>query len=183
MLTFPQYSKSNTYWATSIFIKYSEVIWKSKKFLFDRLFLLFWHFYGIKRSSYGRRLWPLIAYLWLHEKCLYAEFYRSGFSRIQTEYKDFVCKFAYSIQMRETADPKNSEYRQFLRLYFELPSLKIYLTLHEWSSVYTHIMISDSYLISNNDSLSILLYTQIIFVLKLDNDYVKSRNLITISSM
>ena len=115
MLTFPQYSKSNTYWATSIFIKYSEVIWKSKKFLFDRLFLLFWHFYGIKRSSYGRRLWPLIAYLWLHEKCLYAEFYRSGFSRIQTEYKDFVCKFAYSIQMWEAADPKNSQYRQFLR--------------------------------------------------------------------
>ena len=37
------------------------------------------------------------------------------FSRILTEYGDFLCKSLYSLQMRENTDQKNFVFEQFLR--------------------------------------------------------------------
>ena len=49
----------------------------------------------------------------LRKKCPYSEFFWSVFSRIRTEYGDLLCKFPYSVLMRENADQKNSEYGHF----------------------------------------------------------------------
>ena len=39
----------------------------------------------------------------------------SVFSPIRTEYGDLLCKYSYSVQMRENNNQKNSEYGHFLR--------------------------------------------------------------------
>ena len=43
----------------------------------------------------------------------YSEFFWSVFSRIRTECGDLLCKFPYSVLMRENTDQKNSEYGHF----------------------------------------------------------------------
>ena len=50
----------------------------------------------------------------LREKCPYSEFLSSVFSFIPTEYRNLFSKYSYSVQMRESTDQKNFEYRQFL---------------------------------------------------------------------
>ena len=42
----------------------------------------------------------------LHEKCSNTQFSWSIFSRIWTEYRDFLSKFLYSVQIRENTDQK-----------------------------------------------------------------------------
>ena len=49
------------------------------------------------------------------KSCPYSEFFWSVFSGIWTEYGDLRSKSPYSVQMRENADQKNSEYGHFLR--------------------------------------------------------------------
>ena len=51
----------------------------------------------------------------LRKKCPYSELFWSVFSRIQTEYREILRTFPYSVQMRENVDQNNSEYGHFLR--------------------------------------------------------------------
>ena len=57
----------------------------------------------------------IILSLKLHEKCSYSEFSGSVFYRIWTEYEVILRISPYSVQMRENADHKNSEYGHFSR--------------------------------------------------------------------
>ena len=51
----------------------------------------------------------------LHEKYPYSEYIWSAFSRIETEYVEIRSISPYSLQMRENADQKKSEYEHFSR--------------------------------------------------------------------
>ena len=72
---------------------------------FTRILLSSWYFSSITGSLK----------LALHEKCPYSEFSWSVFLRIRTEYENMRSISPYSVQMREIADQKNSEYGQFSR--------------------------------------------------------------------
>ena len=50
----------------------------------------------------------------LPKKCPYSEFFWSAFSRIWIDYRDLQSKSPCSVQIRENADQKDSEYRHFL---------------------------------------------------------------------
>ena len=64
-------------------------------------------------------LWSLY-FVSLREKCWYSVFFWSV-SRIWTEYREIVCIFPYSVEMRENTDQKNSEYGHFSSsVYFDL---------------------------------------------------------------
>ena len=51
----------------------------------------------------------------LSEKCPHSEFFWSVFSRIRAEYGEILRISPGSVQMRENADQKNSEYRLLSR--------------------------------------------------------------------
>ena len=51
----------------------------------------------------------------LREKCPCSEFFWSAFSRIRTEYEGILRISPYSVQTREKAEQKNSEYGHFSR--------------------------------------------------------------------
>ena len=54
------------------------------------------------------------ATLTLRKECPYSEFYLACIFRIRTEYRYLLSKSLHSVQMRENADEKNSEYGHFL---------------------------------------------------------------------
>ena len=57
----------------------------------------------------------------LREKCPYSEFFWSVFSRIRIEYEKDSVFSLFSVQMRENADQKNSEYGHFSCSAYHLP--------------------------------------------------------------